>query len=147
MKEEVAAKEAPNDEAEDSSPASFEDGAWVRHSTSIVGGLAVYAVLTGTVVYWLLEDWGWVNWFYFAVITLTTVGYGDFSPTTTASKLFTVGYVISGIALIGASLNEVLKRRERRTARRRSKVTGRIEENRRRSEAGGGHQRDRSASK
>lgn len=147
MNDDVTAEEALNDTAQDSSPASSEDGAWVRHSTSIVGGLAVYAVLTGTVVYWLLEDWGWVNSFYFSVITLTTVGYGDFSPTTTASKLFTVGYVISGIALIGASLNEVLKRRERRTAHRRSKVTSRIEENRRRSASGRAHQRDRSASK
>ena len=96
------------------------DGTWANHSSNIVIALAAGALLTGTVVYRLLEDWGWVDSFYFSVITLTTVGYGDLSPTTPASKLFTVVYVIGGISLIGAYLNEVMKRRARRAAERRS---------------------------
>ena len=105
----------PNDRSPDAS-----DGAWARHSANIITSLAVGAVLTGTVVYRLLEDWGWVDSFYFSVITLTTVGYGDLSPTTTASKTFTVVYVFGGVSLIGSYLNEVMKRRERRARNRRS---------------------------
>ena len=52
-------------------------------------------------------------------MTLTTVGFGDLSPTTTVSKLFTVFYIFSGISLIGALLNEFLKRHARRANNRR----------------------------
>lgn len=62
----------------------------------------------------LLEDRGWVDSFSFSVITLTTVGYGDLSPSTTASKLFTVVYVVGGISLIGAFLDKVMQCRVRR---------------------------------
>jgi voltage-gated potassium channel Kch len=37
---------------------------------------------------------------YFSVITLTTVGYGDFSPQTPAGKIFTMIYVLVGLGLI-----------------------------------------------
>lgn len=97
------------------------DTTWEKHSFRILAGLAAGALLLGTVAYRLFEDWSWVDAFYFSVITLTTVGYGDLSPSTDASKLFTVVYVISGVSLIGALLNEVMKRRARRAADRRSK--------------------------
>ena len=98
------------------------DSSWEKHSFRILAGLAAGALLAGTVAYRLLEDWSWVDALYFSVITLTTVGYGDLSPSTDASKLFTVVYVISGISLFGALLNEVMKRRARRVAERRSKL-------------------------
>jgi voltage-gated potassium channel Kch len=52
--------------------------------------------------------------------TITQVGYGDSIPATTASKLFTVVYIFGGISLVGAYLNEVMKRRTRKAADRRS---------------------------
>ena len=75
----------------------------------------------GTVAYRLLEDWSWVDSFYFSAIAVTTVGFGDFSPTTDGTKLFTVAYVFFGISLIGVVLNERLRRHatqvhERRTS-------------------------------
>ena len=96
------------------------DTTWEKHSFRILAGLATGALVLGTVMYRLLEDWSWVDALYFSVITLTTVGYGDLSPSTEASKLFTVVYVVSEISLIGAYLNEVMKRRARRAADRRS---------------------------
>ena len=65
-----------------------------------------------------MEDWSWVDSFYFSAVTLTTVGFGDLSPTTTVSKLFTVFYIFIGISLIGALLNEFLKRHARRASDR-----------------------------
>lgn len=43
-----------------------------------------------------IEDWTAVESFYFAVITISTVGYGDFIPSSRAGKLFTVFYVLIG---------------------------------------------------
>jgi hypothetical protein len=82
---------------------------WEEHARRIIGAIAVLTLALGTVVYYLLEDWSWVDSFYFSSVALTTVGFGDLSPTTTASKLFTVAYIFGGVTLIGLFMNELLK--------------------------------------
>ena len=62
-------------------------------------------------MYRLLEDWSWVDSLYFSVVAVTTVGFGDITPSTDASKLFTVVYIVTGISLITTYLNLRLKRR------------------------------------
>ena len=57
-------------------------------------------LLMGTGFYALVEGWTLIDAFYFSVITLTTVGYGDLSPTTPGSKLFTAFYILMGIGLL-----------------------------------------------
>ncbi|MEM7535320.1 MAG: potassium channel family protein [Chloroflexota bacterium] len=42
----------------------------------------------------------WVDAYYFTVITLTTIGYGDMGPTTSFTKLFTTVYVFIGLGII-----------------------------------------------
>jgi voltage-gated potassium channel len=37
---------------------------------------------------------------YFSLITLTTVGYGDFSPTKPLAKIFTMVYILVGIGVL-----------------------------------------------
>jgi len=59
----------------------------------------------GTVVYHFLEGWSWINSLYFSVITLSTIGYGDFSPQTNEGKLFTIFYIIIGIGIILSFIN------------------------------------------
>jgi len=54
----------------------------------------------GTWFYARVEGWGVLDSLYFSVITLTTVGYGDFSPQTPAGKIFTMIYVLIGLGLI-----------------------------------------------
>jgi hypothetical protein len=88
---------------------------WCRRIT----GLALLVLAVGTIAYRLLEDWSWVAAFYFSAVAVTTVGFGDLAPSTDASKLFTVFYIFSGIAIITLWLNDRLKRRGRRAGRRR----------------------------
>lgn len=72
--------------------------------------LAAFLLLTvGTVAYHFLEDWSWVDSLYFSVVAVTTVGFGDLSPTTDASKLFTVVYILLGITIITTYLNNRFK--------------------------------------
>jgi len=70
--------------------------------TSIVVG-------SGTLFYRFVEDWGWIDSLYFTVITLTTVGYGDLSPSKTTSKLFTVMLVLLGIGLLVSLIERVAR--------------------------------------
>ncbi len=68
------------------------------------GFIATMATLSlvlgiGTIFYTYQEGWSYLNSFYFSVVTLATVGYGDLYPTTSASKLFTVAYIFIGVGL------------------------------------------------
>src|SRR5215217_1193879 len=65
--------------------------------------------LSGTIFYSLEEGWSIVDAFYVSVTTLTTVGLGDFAPTTTLGKLFTVIYIFAGLSLVLGFIDTVAK--------------------------------------
>ena len=71
-----------------------------KRDLQVTGGVAAVVVGVGVVFYHLVESMTWIDAFYFSVITLTTVGYGDIAPQTDAGKLFTVLYVVAGIGII-----------------------------------------------
>lgn len=68
---------------------------------------AVTTLLFGTVVYHLLEGWNYLDSLYFCVISLATIGYGDFTPTTPIARAFTIVYVINGIVILLALFDRV----------------------------------------
>lgn len=67
----------------------------------------VIILVGGTVFYHFVEDWTWIDSAYFCVITLTTVGYGDFAPQTDEGKLFTIFYLVLGIGIILSFINTI----------------------------------------
>lgn len=82
---------------------------WQKYAYHFLALAAVSALVVGTVAYHYIEGWSWVDAFYFSAVAGSTVGFGDLTPTTDGSKLFTVLYVFSSIAIIGTFLNERLK--------------------------------------
>jgi voltage-gated potassium channel len=66
----------------------------------ITAFLLIFVLLgSGTVAYNQLEGWSYVDSLYFTSMTVTTVGYGDFVPSSDISKLFTVFFSFAGISI------------------------------------------------
>ena len=68
---------------------------------------ALITLLMGTLVYHWLEGWTYLDALYFSVISLATIGYGDFVPTTDLARAFTIVYVINGIVILLALFDRI----------------------------------------
>ncbi len=86
----------------------------VRKDIITAFGAFAAVLAVGTIVYHVLEGWSWLNSFYFAVCTITTVGYGDLVPSSDASRLFTALYVLVGVSIALATLSLIGARYLRR---------------------------------
>jgi len=64
-------------------------------------------VAVGILVFMQLEDWTFIEAFYFTVSTMSTVGYGDIAPTTELSRFIATIYMIIMIPTIFVSLGVV----------------------------------------
>jgi hypothetical protein len=89
--------------------AAKRKAAAARKIYPILAGAVVLVLAVGTVAYHYMEDWSWVDAFYFSSVAGSTVGFGDLSPTTNGSKLFTVVYIFSSMTIIATFLDQRLK--------------------------------------
>jgi voltage-gated potassium channel len=82
-------------------------------------------VSLGTLVFHRLEDWTWIQSFYFSVVSVTTVGYWDLAPSNDISRLFTAFYIIIGVWIGVSSLwvlgNQMIQNRENKILQGRMK--------------------------
>ncbi len=70
-------------------------------------GASILILFGGALCYHLIEGWTYLDSLYFSAITLTTIGYGDFSPQTDLGKVFTIIYIGIGVGLILTFINTV----------------------------------------
>ncbi|MEL6143385.1 MAG: potassium channel family protein, partial [Bacteroidota bacterium] len=56
-------------------------------------------ILVGTLGFRLIEHYGWIDSLYMAVITISTVGFGELEPLSQAGRLFVSFYVIINVAV------------------------------------------------
>jgi voltage-gated potassium channel Kch len=68
-----------------------------------LGGITGTLVASATVIFKYLEGWTWVDALFFAVVTISTVGYGDMVPQTVPGRLLAVVYIILGIGVFIAA--------------------------------------------
>lgn len=73
-------------------------------------GLLVFVVillLAGMLFYHRVEGWSDLDALYFTVVTLTTIGYGDFTPHTPAGKIFTMIYILLGLGVLAVFISTI----------------------------------------
>ena len=94
------------------------------HAYRYLFSLALLTLGSGMVFYHLVEKLSWVDAYYFSVITLTTVGYGDITPHTSTEKIFTTCYILVGVGIVTTFIGTAAKVRQNRREERREKRAG-----------------------
>jgi voltage-gated potassium channel len=73
--------------------------------------LAAYTVVAGGLTFAVVEpNVNALNGLYWAVTTVTTVGYGDFNPTTSAGKVISVVVMLTGIGFVAFLTGAIAQR-------------------------------------
>jgi hypothetical protein len=65
-------------------------------------------LLGSTCFYWSVEGWSFIDALYFSVMTMSTIGYGDLTPTTTLSKSFTIIFALLSIGVFVAVVSKIV---------------------------------------
>jgi len=85
----------------------------------IVGSI----IAGGTIGYTLIEGWSLTDAIYMTIITISTVGYGEVHPLTTAGRIFSIFLIIGGVSgglfVLSALVEYVIEGRFGITRRRR----------------------------
>jgi voltage-gated potassium channel len=63
----------------------------------------------GTIGYMMIEGWSIIDSFYMAVITITTVGFGEVRPLSGSGRLFTVILIFSGVSIVAYGFSTILE--------------------------------------
>jgi voltage-gated potassium channel len=66
----------------------------------IAGLFLAAVVLTGIVGYRLLEGYTWLEAFYMTIITISTVGFREIRPLSSAGMLFTIALLFAGLGVV-----------------------------------------------
>ena len=59
----------------------------------------IFGILGGALIYSSVEGWDFLDSLYFIVVTVTTIGYGDFAPHTPTGKILTMFFAFFGVAM------------------------------------------------
>lgn len=82
---------------------------------TLLGGV----ILGGTVFFHYVEGWGWVDAYFFTVVTLSTVGYGSLVPATVLGKIGTTVFIFVGLGIFALAIQQfgafAVRRREAHT--------------------------------
>jgi voltage-gated potassium channel len=92
-------------------PTSLFDELDAKSVFRYLGASVIVVLSVGTVFYHFVEGFSWVDAYYFSVVTLATVGYGDLSPKTTVGKIFTTFYIFVGVGILATFFSFLVRRR------------------------------------
>jgi voltage-gated potassium channel len=72
----------------------------VLRNLRMIGAAILLVALIGTVGFHYIEGWPWFDGLYMVVTTLTTIGYQEVHPLSHGGRVFNVGIIVAGVALV-----------------------------------------------
>jgi len=81
----------------------------LTRKVKIAFSLLFLITLGGTVGYHFLEGWSLANSFYATIVTLGTVGFGDFYPVTPTGKSFAVFIIVFGVGTMAYTFAMIME--------------------------------------
>jgi hypothetical protein len=81
-------------------------------------------LVSGMLLFHWVEGWRLFDALYYTLVTLATVGYGDFTPKTDAGKALAIVYILGGISIILGLLDAIAGERLTLVRRRREQLLG-----------------------
>lgn len=76
-------------------------------------------IIVGTVFFHHVEGWNWIDSYFFTVVTLSTVGYGNLVPATTLGKIGTTVFILAGLGVFAVTIQQfgsyAVRKREEHT--------------------------------
>lgn len=75
-------------------------------STRTILMLLASVIATGTVFFRFAEGWSWIDAYFFTVVTLSTVGYGNLVPVTVIGKIGTTIFIFTGLGIFALAIQQ-----------------------------------------
>ncbi|MDP4990117.1 MAG: potassium channel family protein [Marivita lacus] len=66
----------------------------------------VLIIASGTVFFRWAEGWSWLDAYFFTVVTLSTVGYGNLVPATAMGKIGTTIFIFVGLGVFVVAIQQ-----------------------------------------
>ena len=66
----------------------------------------VLIIAAGTVFFRWAEGWSWLDAYFFTVVTLSTVGYGNLVPATAMGKIGTTIFIFVGLGVFVVAIQQ-----------------------------------------
>ncbi|MCB2115316.1 MAG: two pore domain potassium channel family protein [Rhodobacteraceae bacterium] len=85
-------------------------------------GLALAILGGSTVFFHYVEHWSWLDSWFFTVVTVSTVGYGNLVPATALGKIATTALIFAGIGVFAVFISQIGDRIVARRMRRAEKT-------------------------
>ena len=67
----------------------------------------VGVIVSGTLFFRFVEGWGWLDSYFFTVVTISTVGYGNLVPVTALGKIGTTVLIFLGLGVFAAAIQNI----------------------------------------
>lgn len=80
-----------------------------KRNISSLGSLIVFAIfwLLGAMVFYFTEKWSYFNAVYFTLLSLMTIGYGDYTPKSAAGRCFFILWALLAVPMMTALISSV----------------------------------------
>ncbi|MBZ5571001.1 MAG: potassium channel protein [Acidobacteriia bacterium] len=70
------------------------------HNLRLIGIALALLTLIGMAGFHLIEGWSWFDGFYMVITSFSTIGYQETHPLSHAGRVFNVGLILAGVALV-----------------------------------------------